>query len=61
MGQYYASYIKHISKSYSAKKSLACNLCSEWSQVSPWNKPDHQKTEYSGYIIIFLNPNAFYQ
>ena len=54
MGQHYVSYTKYISKSDIAKKPRVCNLCSRCSKFYPWNKPDHQKTEYSGYSTIFF-------
>ena len=54
MGQHHDSYTKYIPKSDTAKKPWLCNLCSECSKFYPWNKPDYQKTEYSGYSTSFL-------
>lgn len=39
-------------KSYLAKNPPVCNLCSGCSKFYLWNKPDHQKTEYSDYIFF---------
>lgn len=52
MGQHYVCYTKHISRSTMAKNPLVCKLYSEWSKFYLGEKPDHQKTKYSDYIIF---------